>query len=383
MRQTVLIPQVNADKFEDKMKKLVKVSKKLASGNVGFRFMGNQMKEEGGKFTPYSEYIIEGEQPMLNGYRVVAKLEKVGDWNTVQHLDREVDIPAGLDKRENYCEHCNHNRMRKHLYILQDATGEFIQVGKTCVKDFTGAHNSPEAIADWYSLLEEAIEVQNWTISGGVFIDYHFNCLEVIATAIYYTEEFGYVKADEGNQHNPPTAQRVREALITKDVKRIAEERGYFKKAQEVMDWVMNREVQEYGYFKDLQNFVKEGVIGKRGIGIVGSAYVVYLRELEKEIQKKREQEASGRSESEFVGSIGDKKEYELIFDRETGFPTDFGWVNMYFFFDKNDNIYLWKTSIGLDLEEGQEVRVRGTLKDHSEYRGIKQNVLTRCKILG
>ena len=54
----------------------------------------------------------------------------------------------------NDCDHCGFNRRRKQTYVLYEAeTGELRQIGSTCLKDYTGAHN-PERIAAWAEWLE-------------------------------------------------------------------------------------------------------------------------------------------------------------------------------------------------------------------------------------
>ena len=48
---------------------------------------------------------------------------------------------------------------------------------------------------------------------------------------------------------------------------------------------------------------------------------------------------------------------------------------------DENGNVYTWKTSGGIYCDESiDEVELKGTVKAHNEYRGVKQTELTRCK---
>ena len=41
----------------------------------------------------------------------------------------------------------------------------------------------------------------------------------------------------------------------------------------------------------------------------------------------------------------------------------------------------MWKTQKGIDGEVCDLFKVKGTVKEHSEYRGEKQTTLTRCKV--
>lgn len=54
-----------------------------------------------------------------------------------------------------------------------------------------------------------------------------------------------------------------------------------------------------------------------------------------------------------------------------------------YVLYVKGDTfIFVWKTSkyLGID-DSGAEVNLVGTIKEHSEFRGVKQNMLVRCKV--
>lgn len=69
--------------------------------------------------------------------------------------------------------------------------------------------------------------------------------------------------------------------------------------------------------------------------------------------------------------------------------------VHIYTFADEDGNCYVWKTQsfLGLEREDeeglvkkdyqeiGDVVTVKATVKEHSEFRGVKQTVLTRVKV--
>lgn len=89
-------------------------------------------------------------------------------------------------------------------------------------------------------------------------------------------------------------------------------------------------------------------------------------------------------STSEHVGEIGDKIEAEVTLSFYTCWESDFGYNNvtyLYTFKDEKGNVYTWKTGNYINKEKGTKFSIKGTIKDHSEYKGIKQTVLTRCKI--
>ena len=46
---------------------------------------------------------------------------------------------------------------------------------------------------------------------------------------------------------------------------------------------------------------------------------------------------------------------------------------------DAEGRQFTWKTT-SRTLEEGKTMRIKATIKEHTEYNGIKQTVLTRLK---
>lgn len=83
-------------------------------------------------------------------------------------------------------------------------------------------------------------------------------------------------------------------------------------------------------------------------------------------------------STSEFQGNIGDRVTITAILLKDCKFDTQWGTSHLYTFEDSNGNIYVWKTT-SKQLESGKTFNFRGTIKEHSLYRGTKQTILTRC----
>lgn len=90
-------------------------------------------------------------------------------------------------------------------------------------------------------------------------------------------------------------------------------------------------------------------------------------------------------SHSEYIGNIGDRIEVKVTFKKQFSFETKPSWyiVTNYIntFEDENENVLVWKTASWQDIEEGKTYTIKGTVKEHSEYKGTKQTILTRCKI--
>lgn len=85
-------------------------------------------------------------------------------------------------------------------------------------------------------------------------------------------------------------------------------------------------------------------------------------------------------SNSEYIGNIGDKFVGFLKLERIYRFNGNFGYTGVYSFKDYNDNIVVWITDAYRDLEEDCEYEIYGKIKDHREFNGNKQTIISRCK---
>ena len=90
---------------------------------------------------------------------------------------------------------------------------------------------------------------------------------------------------------------------------------------------------------------------------------------------------------SEYVGAIGDKLDAQVTFIRYFSYERNAyrGWgtelVRIYKFLDANGNILIWNTTAWLEVEEGKQYQLTGSIAEHKEYAGDKQTILKRCKV--
>lgn len=96
---------------------------------------------------------------------------------------------------------------------------------------------------------------------------------------------------------------------------------------------------------------------------------------------------AAEKARSHYVGEIGDKIEITATVKRSFTYEKRgfYDWQtiisHIHEFVDSDGNVFVWFSSACIDAESGDTVKVRGTIKKHLEYDGMKQNVLTRCKV--
>lgn len=110
-------------------------------------------------------------------------------------------------------------------------------------------------------------------------------------------------------------------------------------------------------------------------------AYDRYMERKAREAKRAAEKETEAAA-SEYVGKAKDRLTIQtataaLLTSWETGFGTTY----LYKFTDAAGNVFIWKASAKVDgLTDN--VTLKGTVKAHNERDGVKQTVLTRCKII-
>ena len=83
-------------------------------------------------------------------------------------------------------------------------------------------------------------------------------------------------------------------------------------------------------------------------------------------------------SSSQYQGNIGDRIVVEVTVTKALHLNGYYGPSTMHIMNDADGNEYVWTTA-AKSWEEGSVKTIRGTIKDHKEYKNTKQTVLTRC----
>jgi hypothetical protein len=85
---------------------------------------------------------------------------------------------------------------------------------------------------------------------------------------------------------------------------------------------------------------------------------------------------------SQYVGTVGEKITVTAVYEHCAYYDTQFGTTWVHTFLTADGDILVWKTSNSLmAIQVDDQVTLTGTVKEHSEYRGKKQTILTRCKV--
>ena len=159
---TYLIHESNMERL---MKKLTTIQNKCAKYGCEFHFeeLGEVFQDTKDEATGevhtarYIEVEVSGIARIAD-WEFVATIEHAEPMNIIRSFRPEYEIPARFYTADTFCEHCRTRRYRKDTYIVRNTqTGEFKQVGKSCLKDFTGGLYA-EQVAQYISWFDELIK---------------------------------------------------------------------------------------------------------------------------------------------------------------------------------------------------------------------------------
>lgn len=380
--------------MEDLRKKVQKIQRKCEKLGCQFHYaeVGEEFRTVGEN--TYRFVLVEAEGiAKVNGWEFVGSIEHTEAGNLIRKAVVDAVIPERYRTSDTYCEHCRTQRRRNDVYLVMNEEGEFKQVGKNCLKDFTNGMDAKMVaeMASLRSVFEQYENVETFDSWENGFLSYrtYIPTKTVLAYAWETVRGYGYKKSEEigSTKGRAIKYYKVRNGLVhcTREVMEDIEaemEAIHFnpedeevaENVEKMMAWVREQRA-DTDYMNNLTVAVNNEYCDYRRFGILCSLIPVYLRAMNRVQEQKLERKAAG-----YVGEVGKRVTVEIKSGRcISSWHTDFGMTYLYKFMDGDGNIFVWKTG---NYIEGASIRqLTGTVKAHDEYNGVKQNVMTRCKV--
>lgn len=386
-------------------KKLARIMNKCSAYGCEFHYekVGEEYREMaepcGRKHTARFILVKAWGKAVLNGWQFAASVEYTEHGNIFSGRGG-IEIPERYYNSKPVCEHCGSRRMRRHTFIVMNTeTGEFKQVGRNCLCDFTHGLDA-NSITQYIGLFDELIQGEE--VPNICEVENHIKVEDFLAYAAECVRCFGYVKSSEcmdmptgyrtlayyeadtnGGYINPAELAQIRKEM--RDAGFDADSPKTRATARKAVEWVMNEE-ENGNYMHNLKTVCANEYMAAKNAGLAASLIPVYFKAVEKAEKAARikaELENDGKLSSH-VGTPGDRIAVTLKSVRcVTGWATAYGYMKLYRFTDTDGNIYIWKTCSSVDDSgETDGMKLMGTVKKHGEYEGIMQTELTRCKVM-
>lgn len=383
----------NMERLESKLTRIANKCKKYGC-DFTYKKVGevyHEFKDKNNQLYTAKFIQIEAEgKAIINDWQFVASVEHTEKGNIINRVC-DIEVPERYYTGKPVCEHCNSKRYRKNTYIVRNVTtGEFKQVGKSCLQDFTHGL-SAEAAASYISLYTCLITGE--APYEGCHIEHYIDINEALQFIAETINKFGYVRTQD---HVRSTAERAYDYYLTyngrahryiresckqemQDVNFDHTAPAVLDMVSKALDWVLAQD-ESNNYMHNLKTVCSLPYVRSKNFGILASLFPSYNRELA--YQAKKEAEAKERAEettSEYVGAIKDRITVSVSsITCVTSWATDFGITRIYKILGTDGNVYMWKT--GNMLDDSVKALV-GTVKAHNEFRGVKQTEITRCRV--
>lgn len=339
-----------------------------------------------------NEVRLVGTAPKLADWSLVARVEGIENEILIHHVPGfEGTVDARFrDLGAEVCEHCNLTRKRNDTFIVEHVDGTQTQVGRNCLRDFTG--HSPERellVAKWLFSVRSMMEESERSFWGK--IEHYINVPEALALASYYVSKYGYVSKSKAEaENNYPTALRVADHWQRSTSDSAREEKKYAidgikddpmhkQRADEVVQWVRNvlaNKPNLNDYERNLVVLFKVTAVSPFHLGLCVSAMAAYLRWQEREVEKRERKICN-----EWVGKVGERlRGLTVTVETMRMLETAWGASTLIKFRDDAGHVFTWFASGDREREYkiGEKTIITGSVKAHNEYKGAKETLLTR-----
>ena len=375
---TYFIHEDNMPRLEDKIKKIK--AKCIKFGNeFNYQVTGERL------VTHEDKSVSRFVQVEVSG------IAKIADWLFVGSIDHtpkgniissylDLPIPEYFRTCPSFCMHCNTQRARNNTYILINTnTAEWKQVGSSCLRDFLGV--SAESYTAFLSSFNELAVFDAVEPNGGKRM---FPVKYYLQHVIECYKHWGYHKYD-GNTGD--RAFEIAFCRMSDELKKIVGSVDYNAErneaeADEVIEWAKAIADNANDYMYKLKVACTNDYIEVQHTRLVASGVATMNAWKEKEVQRK-----ANFKPSNHVGVVGLKIQVnnatiKYVFAGTYSFN---GYQSSdsykYVMATEEGNVFTWSTGKYIG-DVGSVVSLIGTVKEHTEYREVKQTVLTRCKVL-
>ncbi|HLR95018.1 MAG TPA: hypothetical protein VK053_10860 [Jiangellaceae bacterium] len=364
-------------------------------------FEADEYGLEAGKTYAFQYSTITLNRPAIShdGWRFDAALDRVP--GTDEFTMRTVpgrDF-GGWRPEPGRCDHCGKFRDRNTTYLVtHPETGETMQVGASCMEAFLGIR--PKGLwtlgmgmRDLYPEYETPPPASSMTVTDN---------RELIAKALIATEMGKrYVSKSRAEEWGTAsTADRVEDLFGEDSLRRYTpEEREEREQAQTQLQDVLDSGVvddviaagtavgTDSDYGRNLTTVLQAGFATDKMRGTVISAVAVYGRQQRETVKAQADRDRAATAAQGFAADVKTRMRevpvtvtnvYESTRPRYA-YPYGDEPFQIITMRDADGHEIVWKTGSIQPVEPGDRVTMTGTVKAHSQYRGVDQTEISRA----
>lgn len=353
---------------------------------------------------PYPYYLSEQDIIEVVDLRLSRSIICAPGWTVLAHIQAEPGgnvvtnlsggrTPSEWHKLDCHCDHCGTNRRRKVIYLVKKYQNrEIRQVGKTCLKEYTGI--DPYFAVKFADILAYADKLENPGMSWETSAPYVrlYNVRKIMALAVDAVGQYGYTPTSQPGS----TSDRVKNTISRRDEEISPKNR---EEADRIIEWIKSSDFSGNDFMQNAKILVESEYIKYKDVGRICYLPVSYKKWMERQEQERQKREKLEKDKkagttSQFLGKV--KERLTLVVksvEKVTSCYNEWGMSTLYRMIDNNSNILTTWTSgdpFGCWEEDNNgsldhltyPLAIKGTVKEHKEYKGENQTVLTRVKMI-
>jgi hypothetical protein len=405
------VPLVKLAELADKMEAMRKRAKRLKLDmNIGFEELerfeqytgreildpetGDRIKE----MRTVAKVRIFGEAPHYKGWSLMGRLDfNAAPGATVRAMVPGKDLPAEYRgvHRETVCEHCQAKRKRNDLFVVEHEDGKTAVVGRQCIGDYLGGM-TPRKAALAAELLAEVATFDRGLDEDGDFGSYkpseYIGAQEYLTFAAHIVRTKGFAPARFGAESTkalvnelvmPPSAAappHVWQAWKDAREKVTDRDRAMGIKA---LAWAKELDPGSSDYLANLKAVAQSETISAKTMGLAASLISAYEKAMGREAKRTEFKKRDESNPPQYVGRIKERMQLKgMRVEMKRTTEGYYGMTTIVKFRDADNNVFTWFASGEKDdIEVGDVYTMKATIKKHEEFRGTKQNVITRAAL--
>lgn len=344
-----------------------------------------------------ADVLITGPSYRLGAFELLASIDHFATPVAARALRPEAKVPVSFLTSAPVCMHCGTSRRRRHTFLLRDQDARIIQVGHSCLQEYTGF--SPDAALAATSIWTEfnamvramlGIEREEAEIKWGAT----YPLQEILFCAAMAILEHGFVSRRAVQNGMEQGIARVATADVAlaawksrtddclnsgatflsphnpREEKALSIALAARSHAQAT--YPLNAEGELTDLEANLASIAASKAVDEKRIAIAVFLVQDYLRHLEKQTGE--------NPHSQWLGEVGATLELSLTTLRIIELPSRFGIKRLHVMVDQAGNRTVWFCSGGNPLPLGETVRVKAKVKELGEWNGVKETMLTHVK---
>lgn len=314
----------------------------------------------------HQEITIENRLPLISGWKIIGKIDYTlgSDKGIVKAFE---EVPEHF--RSNCtCDHCGVKRQRNETFILKNESGEFKNIGSSCIEDFINIQ--VEVLNVYFS----DINLDEYSGSGITY----YSVKEVLAATNRIANAYGYVSGKKAAEMDiSPTSATVMEYI--NNGKDLIRDIGYlesvdFEMAAKIMNHINEKEAIN-DYLINLKTLIAAEAITWKHINYVVSAYGLYLSDMNKANEKE------GYTVG-FLGNVKDKIEFTAKIELIKSYSTQYGVSTMVKMRSDSGHAVIWFATGIPDFQINEVLKFKATIKNTEVYKDMDQTIITRAKVI-